>query len=302
MKSKISVLILSYNEELHIERCINHIYPIVEEIFIIDSFSNDRTLEIAKKYDKVTVLQNKWENQYAKQFNWGLDNIKTDSDWILRLDADEYLLPELIEEIKERLDDIDETISGIVFKRRHYFLDKWMKRGIYPVKMIRLFRRNKGICEQRLMDEHIQLSEGDTMEFNHDFVDHNLNNISWFCQKHIGYAIREAADLLDIELGLTGEGESDSNKNIDDQAMKKRLIKHKYCKQPLFVRSFVYFIYRYFFKMGFLEGKEGFIWNFLQGWWYRTLVDVKIFEIKKECGTDKQKIKHYLSQIYKINI
>ena len=77
---------------------------------------------------------------------------------------------------------------------------------------------------------------------------------------------------------------------------------HKYCKQPLFVRSFVYFIYRYFFKMGFLEGKEGFIWNFLQGWWYRTLVDVKIFEIKKECGTDKQKIKHYLSQIYKINI
>ena len=238
MKSKISVLILSYNEELHIERCINHIYPIVEEIFIIDSFSNDRTLEIAKKYDKVTVLQNKWENQYAKQFNWGLDNIKTDSDWILRLDADEYLLPELIEEIKERLDDIDETISGIVFKRRHYFLDKWMKRGIYPVKMIRLFRRNKGICEQRLMDEHIQLSEGDTMEFNHDFVDHNLNNISWFCQKHIGYAIREAADLLDIELGLTGEGESDSNKNIDDQAMKKRLIKHKYCKHLLYNLKF----------------------------------------------------------------
>ena len=298
----LSVIILTYNEEIHIRRCLDNITSIAKDIFIIDSFSTDRTLDIAKEYKQVHILQNKWENNYAKQFNWGLANAPIRTQWILRLDADEYLLPELIAELREKLPLLPIDVNGIIFNRRHIFMDKWMKRGIYPVKLLRVFRYGKGMCEQRLMDEHIQLTEGRAVEFEHDFCDHNLNNLSWFCHKHVNYAIREAVDLLDIELDLTGAAGSDENKQISKQAQKKRMKKHQYVKQPLFWRAFAYFCYRYFLKGACLDGKEGFLWTFLQGWWYRTLVDAKVFEIKRACGNDKEKIRQHLKMVYGINL
>lgn len=290
----LSVIVLTYNEELHIRRCLENIAPIAKAIYIIDSFSTDKTLEIAKGFANVHILQNKWENNYAKQFNWGLQHAGITTHWVLRLDADEYLMPELVQELQEKLPTLPEDVTGIIFNRRHIFMGKWMRRGIYPVKLLRVFRYGKGMCEQRLMDEHIQLTEGHAVEFEHDFCDHNLNNLSWFCHKHVNYAIREAVDLLDIELDLTGAAETDSQKEISPQALAKRMKKHKYARQPLFWRSFAYFCYRYFLKGACLDGKVGFIWTFLQGWWYRTLVDAKVFEIKQKYGNDKGKIIRYI--------
>lgn len=298
----LSAIILTYNEELHIRRCLDNISPLVKECFIIDSFSTDKTLEIAKEYPNVRILQNKWENNYAKQFNWGLKNAPIKTKWVIRLDADEYLLPELNNELEEKMPSLPDDITGIVLKRRHIFQGKWMKKGTYPIKLLRIFQNGKGICEERFMDEHIQLINGSSIEMDNDFVDHNLNNISWFLQKHIGYAIREAVDLLDIELGITGSSSSDSDKNIAEQAQMKRMRKHKYAKMPLFWRSFAYFFYRYFFKLGFMEGKEAFLWHFMQGWWYRSLVDAKVFEIKKACGNDSDKIAKYLKDNYNMSL
>lgn len=297
----ISAIILTFNEEMHIKRCLDNISSIVKEVFIIDSYSTDKTLEIVKEYDNVKVLQNKWVN-YATQFNWGLKNAHIKTDWIIRLDADELLLPELIDELEQKIPTLDENTTGITLKRRHIFLGKWMKRGTYPVKLLRIFKNGKAICEERFMDEHIQLLEGTSVEMEHDFVDNNLNNISWWANKHVGYSIREAVDLLDIEFDLTGSAATDVGRNINEQAMAKRMKKHKYARQPLFWRSFAYFCYRYFFKLGFLEGKEGFLWHFLQGWWYRTLVDAKIYEIKKTCGNDKERIKQHLKEVYGIEL
>lgn len=298
----LSVIILSYNEEIHIRRCLDNINSIAKDIFIIDSYSTDRTLDIAQKYENVKILQHQWPGNQATQFNWALTHLSINTQWVLRLDADEYLLPELIAELREKLPLLPIDVNGVIFNRRHIFMDKWMKRGIYPVKLLRVFRYGKGMCEQRLMDEHIQLTEGRAVEFEHDFCDHNLNNLSWFCHKHVNYAIREAVDLLDIELDLTGAAESDENKQISKQAQKKRMKKHQYVKQPLFWRAFVYFCYRYFLKGACLDGKEGFLWSFLQGWWYRTLVDAKVFEIKRACGNDKEKIRQHLKMIYGINL
>ena len=298
----ISVIILTYNEELHIRRCIENVSSFAKEIFVIESFSTDKTVGIAQEYENVQVLQNKWENQYAKQFNWGLEHAPITAKWVLRLDADEYLMPELIRELEGRLPLLEPDITGVVFKRRHIFLNKWMKRGIYPVKLLRLFQYGKGICEQRLMDEHIQLWEGDTVEFEHDIVDHNLNNLSWACHKYVNYAIREAIDLLDIELDLTGSGKVDENKDIGRQARDKRMKKRRYAKQPLFWRSFAYFGYRYFLRGGFLDGRVGFIFNFLTAWWYRMLVDTKVYEIRQECGTDRSRIVAYVKSHYDISI
>lgn len=301
MKLDISAIILTYNEEIHIRRCLDQIQHVVKHVYIIDSFSTDRTIEIAKTYSNVTILQNKWENNYAKQFNWGLSHAPITTDWILRLDADEYLTEELIAELYNKLPTLNPNISGLIFKRRHIFLGKWVKHGIYPVKLLRLFRYNFGKCEQRLMDEHIQLSRGEMIECKFDFVDHNLNDLSWFCHKHVNYAIREAADLLDIEYGFTSSGNTKNDTSINIQAKKKRNLKNKYVKQPLFWRSVAYFCYRYFLKGGFLEGKEGFLWAFIQGWWYRTLVDAKIYEIKKICHNQNIDIKFYLKNKYNID-
>lgn len=297
----ISVIILTYNEEIHIKRCLDRISKYVKNVFIIDSFSTDNTLEIAKEYDNVKILQNKWTN-YATQFNWALENADINSEWVLRLDADEYLTPELIDELSNKLPTLGDDVSGVIFPLRRVFLGRVIRRGMNQVKLLRLFRNGKAKSEVRLMDEHIQLLDGHAIEFDNEFADDNLNNLSWWAQKHIGYAIREAVDLLDIELDLTNAGKSDENKQISEQAHKKRMMKHKYARKPLFWRSFAYFCYRYFFKLGFLEGKEGFLWHFMQGWWYRTMVDAKVFEIKKACGNDKELIKKHLRKLYNINI
>lgn len=299
----ISVIVLTGNEELHIRRCLENVCDIARDVFVVDCFSKDRTVEIAKEFANVTVLEHAWPpTKYAGQFNWALENADIKTKWVLRLDADEYLLPELKEELIKKLPAIDEGVTGIVMKRRHIFMGKWMKKGTYPVKMLRIFRAGKAICEQRLMDEHIQLLEGYAIDFDNDFCDHNLNNLSWFCHKHVDYAIREAVDLLDIELDLTGAAATDEGKQISKQAEQKRARKHSYAKKPLFWRSFAYFCYRYFLKGACLEGKEGFLWSFIQGWWYRTLVDAKVYEIKKVCGEDKERIKQYILRNYGIDV
>ena len=297
----ITVIILTKDESLHMKRCLENVNKFAKKVYVVDCFSTDGTQEIAKNMG-AEVVEHKWPGNQAEQFNWAIDNLKIDTEWVLRLDADEYLLPELIEEMNQRLPTLDENVTGVVFNRRHIFMDKWMRRGIYPVKLLRLFRNGKGRSEQRLMDEHIMLSEGTTIDFNNDFCDHNLNNLSWFCHKHVDYATREAAELLSIEYGIQNTNQSVFNKNISPQAQAKRAKKHKYARQPLFWRSFAYFCYRYFLKGAFLEGKEAFIFTFIQGLWYRTLVDAKVYEIKRKSGGKPENIKLILKEDYGITI
>ena len=297
----ITVIILTYNEEIHIRRCLENISSFAKKIFVIDSFSIDRTVEIAREYGNVTVLQNNWVN-YATQFNWALQQANIQTKWVLRLDADEYLTEELKRELTKHLPNLNAQYTGVIFPLRRVFLGRTIRKGMPKVKLLRLFQYGKAQSEVRLMDEHIQLLEGETIEFENEFADDNLNNLSWWSQKHIGYAIREAVDLLDIEYNLTGTAKEDEARVISEQAKAKRLMKHKYASQPLFWRSFSYFCYRYFFRLGFMEGKEGFLWHFLQGWWYRTLVDAKVFEIKKTCGNDKSKIRQYILDKYNITL
>ena len=298
----ISTIILTYNEERHIERCITNAFRFSSQVYLVDSFSSDRTVEIAKRLG-AKVYQNKWENNYAKQLNWGLENLPIETEWVFRLDADEYLTDNLIDEIYNRLPLVDNEISGIVFERKMYFLDTLMTKGMLQMNMLRLFRYQHGFCEERWMDEHIVLTQGRSVQFNGFFVDHNLNPLGWWIQKHNGYSIREAIDLLNLEYNFLSPKSADAKKyEMSADALSKREKKKKYANMPLFWRSFVYFLYRYIFKLGFTQGKEGFLWHFLQGWWYRTLVDAKVYEVKKACGDDKEKIKKYIHQNYHIKL
>ena len=279
MKISLSLTILTYNEEIHIGRLLKNIADWADEIFIVDSFSTDKTLEIAKKYD-CKIFQHKFENQ-AQQFNWALDNLKIKNDWILRLDADEYLTEELKEEIHQtlintykRLIDADNisinqqnqyksaVINGYYIKRRVYFMGRWIKHGAYyPIWFLRLFRKGKGRSEQRAMDEHIVLLEGKSRKLKNDFIDDNKKGLMDWTAKHNNYSSREVLAAISGNFGIK----------------KKKF----YYRLPLFCRACLYFCYRYFLRLGFLDGKEGLIFHFLQAFWYRFLVDAKIYEYKK---------------------
>ena len=291
----LTVIILTYNEEIHIRRCLENVCPIAKKVFIIDCYSTDRTIEIIKDFDNVTVLQHEWPNtKYAGQFNWGLQNAPIQTKWILRLDADEYLMPELGEELREKLPKMDKDVAALSLSRARAFAGKILHHGIVNgIWITRLFRNGKARYEKRLMDEHLSV-DGRIERMEHQFVDDNRMTIGQFTIKHEGYASREAALLLDAEYHLTDTSAlaQDHGKEVE----RKRAQKAKYARMPLFWRAFGYFLYRYIIKLGFLDGKEGFMWDFLQGWWYRTLVDAKIFEVKRACGDDKEAIKRYIKE------
>lgn len=306
----ITVIILTYNEELHIRRCLENVSSFVKKVYVIDSPSIDRTVEICKEFPNVEVVVHKYPGNQAEQFNWALDNVQIDTEWVLRLDADEYLLPELIDELKLKVSNLPNDVTGIEFKRRHIFMGKWVKRGIYPVIMMRMFRNGIGRYDARLMDEHIVLKEGRSIVFENDFCDHSLINVSEYCRKHINYAEREACEVLNELYGLSSHVES--SLTLGNQAQEKHQKKGLYNKLPLFWRSFAYFIYRYFIKAAFLDGKEGFLFAYLQGWWYRTLVDAKILECMKACRISNKKsnldqvekdiLKKYIKDNWNINL
>ncbi len=296
----LSVLILTFNEEKHIARCIKSLQPFAQDVFIIDSFSTDNTIEIAESLG-AKVYKNPWIN-HAKQFNWGLDNCLIKTKWVMRIDADEYVTPELANEIQQKLGCLEKNITGIYVKRQVYFMNKWIKHGgYYPTWLLRLWQHGKGSCEERWMDEHIKLVDGDTVQFEFDIVDDNLHGLTTWTAKHNGYATREAVDVLnsiynflnydDIKPALFGS-----------QAQRKRWLKLKYSQMPLFVRPFMYFIYRYIFLVGFLDCKPGLVWHFLQGFWYRFLVDAKINEIYFKAGKDKEAILALLTDEYGIDL
>lgn len=291
-KLDLTVIILTYNEELHIRRCLENVCDIAKEIIIIDCFSKDDTHKICAEFENVRVIEHQWPGNQSAQFNWAVENIEISTGWVLRLDADEYLLPELKQELRSRLSSLDAGITGIEFKRRHIFMGRWVKHGIYPVIMLRMFRNGCGRYDNRLMDEHMILSKGESIVFDNDFCDHSLINISDYCRKHLIYAQREAVEILDEKWNISGIVVNEDGHG--KQALEKHKRKNTYNKQPLFWRSFAYFLYRYILKGGFLDGKEGFLFAYIQGWWYRTMVDAKIFEVEKACGSDRKKMKDFI--------
>lgn len=279
--NEISVIILTYNEEIHLERCIKSLQPFVKEIYVVDSFSTDKTREISEKYG-AKFYQNKWIN-YAKQFQWGLDNCPISTKWVMRMDADEYIEPKLANYLNKFIEEVPSNITGIYLKRKTVFMNKWIKWGFYPHILLRIWNHKYGRIEQRWMDEHIVLSQGETKLVDiADIVDDNKNDFTWWVTKHNAYATREMLDIMNIKYHFMPIDES-LKENDDPQAKYRRVLKERlYSKLPLGLRSLVYFCYRYFLKLGFLNGFRGFIYHFMQAFWYRMLVDVKCYEFERK--------------------
>lgn len=298
IKNSIAAIILTKNEEKHIARCINSLKGICNEIFVIDSLSTDRTCEIAEELG-AKVYKNPWKN-YATQFNYGVYQCPIQSEWIWRIDADEFLEGNIGIAVKNALSNCSANVNGIYVRKRIDFMGKpLLHGGWYPSYHLKVFRRGHGDCENRWMDEHIRIFDGTTITIEEgNQVDANLNDLTWWTEKHNGYATREMVDMLMMEYGMDAKAQEVTPKFFGTEEQRKRWLKIKYIKTPLFIRPFINFFLRYILKRGFLDGKEGFIWHILQGFWYRMLVDAKIFEIKKKYNFNTTKIKDYLIENY----
>lgn len=287
----LTVIILTFNEERHIERCLDSIAGL-GRVIVVDSYSTDRTIELARARG-AEILQHPFSSQ-AQQFQWALDHAQITTPWVMRLDADEVIEADLKREIEAKLPTLPPDVVGVNLKRKHIFLDRWIRHGgRYPLLLLRIWRAGHGRVEDRWMDEHMIVWGGATVTFEGGFADHNLNDLTYFTDKHNKYATREAIEVLTQKYDLLAKA-PDTAEGASKQAAFKRLLKEKiYNHMPFWMGPSAYFLYRYFIKLGFLDGREGLIYHFLQGGWYRFLVGAKVFEFDRElagCGSREDRL------------
>lgn len=270
--AKLSVVILTLNEEHSLPDCLRSLAGLECEIFVVDSGSTDATVEIARAAS-AAVVEHPFES-YGQQRNWALDQLPLHGGWVLNLDADERLTPELAGEIAEVLGS-GQGVDGYMLRRRTVFRGQWIRHGgHYPNYQLRLFRRGKGRCEDRRYDQHF-LVDGALSRLRNDFIDTAAGDLESWIARHSRWAAAEAMEQTAHDDGGRRVPASLSQGPI----ARRRWLRDKvYGRVPLFVRPAAYFFYRYVLRLGFLDGREGFVFHCLQGFWYRFMVDALLWE------------------------
>lgn len=273
----ITAIILTRNEENYIVDCINSIKPIVKRIFIVDSFSDDNTVKIARK-NGAEVIEHDFYN-YATQYKYAVEAANISTKWILRIDADERLSEKSAKELDKLCNEnMNTDVNGIVLRFCNIFLGKPMRHGgMYPWKKLSVYKNGIGDIENRNMDEHIILSSGKTIDAKEDGIHLAFKGLTFFTNKCNWYSTREAKDYFE-----------NSKSDKSNSSFKTWVKMNLYYKLPMGFRSWLYYFYRYYLRLGFLDGKEGKIFAFLHAYWYRFLVDAKIYEHEK-LGTEFEK-------------
>lgn len=275
----LTAIILTLNEAKHLPRCLKSVNSVGASALVVDCFSTDDTVRIAESYG-ARVVQHPFVNHGA-QFNWALSQLDAGVEWVLRLDADEIITPPLAVEIRDRLPEMGQEICGVYCGRRMTFQGKLIRYGgVFPIRVLRLFRNGCGECENRWMDEHIKVI-GPTENFEGEILDDNLNSLSWWVTKHNGYASREAVDLLNLKYRFMPHDSVASLRSASEAGVKRWVKEKFYARLPGGLRAFIYFFYRYVLRFGFLDGSSGTAFHVLQGFWYRYLVDAKIAEVER---------------------
>ena len=279
----IACIILTKDEALHIERCIRSAQQVCRDIWVIDSYSQDKTCQLAERLG-AHVVQHPFTYQ-AEQFNWAIDTLPIHNAWIWRLDADEIISEHLAQLVDAQLPTWADSINGVYVNKQIVFMGHALKHGgWYPAPQIKIVRRGCGRSEDKLMDEHLVVLGGETVYCDGDQTDWNLHDIDWWWQKHLGYVQREARNMLAMEqqqLGAT-EGEAVQARLWGTNAERKRWMKRVYAHCPLYVRPVIYFLFRYIVLGGWLDGYAGWYWHTRQGLYYRLLVDRELSKLRKE--------------------
>lgn len=273
MPADVAVVILTFNEEQNLRQAVDSVAGWARQVLVFDSFSTDRTVALAEELG-CTVVQHRFKN-YGDQRNQALDRLPIEAEWVLFLDADEWIPDDLKAEISTVLA-ANPVENGFYLNRRFIWMGRWIKRGYYPSKILRLFRFGRGRCEEREVNEHL-IVDGAVGELRHDFMHEDLYEVSRWISKHTRYAVKEAEELL----RRTEDEQRIPGKLFGTQAQRTRWLREKvWNRLPPLARPFGYFGYRYVVRGGFLDGKEAFVYHFLHALWYPFLIDVNYLELR----------------------
>ena len=277
--TSISGIVLTRNEEAHIRRCLRSAQRVCDVVHVVDSNSADRTREIAEKEGAIVHTGN--FSSFAQKLNWASDTIDFTTPWVMRIDADEVLSDDLVVQLPAFLAQQSAAISGVFVRRRLWFMGRPMRfGGVYPRHSMRLWRPRMARCEIRALDEHMLLREGASATIETDIDDIPLTDLALWITKHNEYSTLEAHTALEDR--ATRDANALRPKLLGSRNERIRWLKEKlFYRLPPFVRPLGYYLYRYVILGGFLDGKAGFIFHFLHGFWYRFLVDAKIVEAQR---------------------
>ena len=273
-----SFIIITYNEEIHLPRLLNSIKGLNAETFVLDSGSTDNTLEICQQFG-IKVEQHTFEN-HPKQWHYALSIFPIPTPWVICLDADQIVSDELFAQLHNFKNENYLHINSIYFNRKNIFKGKWLKYGgYYPLYLLKMFRYNIGYSDlNENMDHRFIVPGGNVIWKNGHIIEENLkeNNISFWIGKHNKYSDLVAEEEIERIIALRKQTIKPKFFGSPDE--RTALLKKIWWKLPLYFRPILYFTYRMFFKLGFLDGKQGVIFHFLQGFWFRLIVDIKIEE------------------------
>jgi glycosyltransferase involved in cell wall biosynthesis len=271
----LDVLILTRNEEDNLSHALASVAGLAAAVWVVDSHSTDRTASIADAAGARVVTHD--FTGYPAQRNWALRNLPFTGDWVLVLDADETVSPELAAELPAALAAAPPDLAGFYLKRRFIFLGRWLRHGgYYPVWLLRVMRHRTARCEERAVDEHFVV-EGRTARLRHDLLHEDRRPLSRWVERHDQYATLAAETLA-----RAGERGAVAGRWTGTQAERKRWWYDRvYRRAPVGLRAVAYFLYRYLLRGGFLDGREGFLYHLMQGLWYRALIDAKLLELRR---------------------
>lgn len=271
----LSVLLLARNEENNLEPCLNTLRW-CNDIHLVDSNSTDRTVEMARAHG-VKVYQHAFEG-HSRQREWALRNLPFANEWVFALDADHRVTPELQQELVQRFRTPPPDLDGLYVKRRQIFRGRWLRHGgYYPKYMLKVFRHREAFLDHLEFDYRFYV-RGKTGLLKHDILEDNQNenSISFFVEKHNRFATEQAQEELKRRAGQAYLVRTSLFGTPDQRTLR---LKQIWYGLPLYLRPFLLFGYRYFIRLGFLDGKQGFVFYFLQSFWFRLLVDIRIEEL-----------------------
>ena len=272
----LTAIILTRNEEKNIGPCLDSLKDFASRLVVVDCGSTDATVAIAKEKGAEVVFHE--FRYYADQMNWAIDNTNIATEWVMRLDADERLTPEVIAECAPIMQTPRSGgICGITMEATYYFLGRAMNHGIRNKRKMLIFRRGCGRMEDRRRDPYSILTEGRNVSIKSRFLHYDFKDLSSYIRRYNWYAGRELMDYIEGRRLAGAEGEQ-LDKHLQAQRRKKFGI---YYKAPRFIRCWLWFIYNYIFRLGFLDGREGFLYHYFECMWYRMLIDARIFEYEK---------------------